>query len=94
MRYRHPLIIAALWGLSSAVAVAADSQGQADSDRPAAAKQEGTGTGQASDPTTTQKQNSPREDPAYSAEAKKCESMQGSDKEKCISSAKKKPKDM
>ena len=88
------LISALIFTIASTIAVAADPQGQGNSDRPAAAKEQGNASGQSGDPTATQKQNSPREDPAYSAEAKKCESMQGNDKEKCIASAKKKAKDM
>ena len=50
-------------------------------------------TGQAAsanDSNATSTQNQGEADAAYSAELKKCDSMQGDDKERCITSAKKK----
>jgi len=42
------------------------------------------------DTANSQTESAPRDEDAYSAELKKCDSMQGNDKEKCIASAKKK----
>jgi hypothetical protein len=71
------------------------SQSQANSgDSTTQQNNNAVGTNGPTNDPATQKQNSPREDPAYSADASKCDSMQGDEKQKCLASAKRKAKDM
>jgi hypothetical protein len=84
---------------------ASSAQSQSTQDQPSQANSEGNKDGStanqqennavgANGPTTTpgNERNSPREpaNAAYSAELKKCDSLQGNEKDKCIAAAKKK----
>ena len=96
MEYKS-IVAVVFFGVSSLAALAADPnypQSQSGDDRmkgnSEANQQQPAGA--ETDHATGTKQNSTRETPdaAYSAELKKCDSMQGNDRKNCITAAKKK----
>ena len=94
MRYTS-IVPVLLFGASSLAAIGADPNYPQGSDRmkdKSETSQQQPAAGE-TDSATGAKQNSPRETPndaAYSADVKKCDSMQGNDRKDCITAAKKK----
>lgn len=91
---RKSIVAAVFFGVSSLAAIAADPnypQSQSGNDR-MKDKSQSSQQQPAAGGAAGAKQNSPREAPdaAYSADLKKCDSMQGNDRKNCIAAAKKK----
>ena len=91
MKYKS-IVAIVFFGVSSLAAIGADPNYPQGSDRmkgKSEAGQQQPAVGETAGAT----QNSPRETPndaAYSADLKKCDGMQGNDKNNCITAAKKK----